>query len=50
MYSTAEEVDRVIEVLPRLVEKLRGLTQKPALARGSSPGTPVTNSRLPSTE
>jgi cysteine desulfurase len=50
MFSTAEEVDRVIEVLPRLVEKLRGLTQKPALARGSSPGTPVTNSRLPSTE
>jgi cysteine desulfurase len=29
MYSTAEEVDRVIEVLPRLVEKLRGLTRKP---------------------
>jgi cysteine desulfurase len=49
MYSTAEEVDRVIEVLPRLVEKLRGLTQKP-VARGSSPGTPVSDSRLPSTE
>ena len=28
MYSTEEEVDRVIEVLPRLVEKLRGLTRK----------------------
>jgi len=26
--STDEEVDRVIEVLPRLVEKLRGLTRK----------------------
>ena len=33
-YSTDEEVDRVIEVLPRLVEKLRGLTQKAAGARG----------------
>jgi cysteine desulfurase len=29
MFSTAEEVDRVIDVLPRLVEKLRGLTRKP---------------------
>jgi cysteine desulfurase len=28
LFSTAEEVDRVIEVLPRLVEKLRGLTRK----------------------
>jgi len=28
MFSTEEEVDRVIEVLPRLVEKLRGLTRK----------------------
>jgi cysteine desulfurase len=28
MFSTEEEVDRVIDVLPRLVEKLRGLTQK----------------------
>jgi cysteine desulfurase len=28
IYSTQEEVDRVIEVLPRLVEKLRGLTRK----------------------
>jgi cysteine desulfurase len=28
MFSTGEEVDRVIEVLPRLVEKLRGLTRK----------------------
>jgi cysteine desulfurase len=32
MYSTQEEVDRVIEVLPRLVEKLRGLTRKTASA------------------
>jgi cysteine desulfurase len=30
MFSTDEEVDRVIEVLPRLVEKLRGLTRKTA--------------------
>ena len=29
MFSTEEEVDRVVEVLPRLVEKLRGLTRKP---------------------
>ena len=29
MFSTGEEVDRVIDVLPRLVEKLRGLTRKP---------------------
>jgi cysteine desulfurase len=28
LFSTEEEVDRVIEVLPRLVEKLRGLTRK----------------------
>jgi cysteine desulfurase len=28
MFSTEEEVDRVVEVLPRLVEKLRGLTRK----------------------
>jgi cysteine desulfurase len=28
MFSTEEEVDRVIEVLPRLVEKLRSLTRK----------------------
>jgi len=28
MFSTEEEVDRVIEMLPRLVEKLRGLTRK----------------------
>jgi cysteine desulfurase len=27
-FSTDEEVDRVIDVLPRLVEKLRGLTKK----------------------
>jgi len=34
MFSTDAEVDRVVEVLPRLVEKLRGLTQKPVGARG----------------
>ena len=28
LFSTQEEVDRVIEVLPRLVEKLRGLTRR----------------------
>jgi cysteine desulfurase len=28
MFSTAEEVDRVVAVLPGLVEKLRGLTRK----------------------
>jgi cysteine desulfurase len=28
LFSTEEEVDRVVEVLPRLVEKLRGLTRK----------------------
>jgi len=28
MFSTEEEVDRVVEMLPRLVEKLRGLTRK----------------------
>jgi cysteine desulfurase len=28
MFSTQEEVDRVVEVMPRLVEKLRGLTRK----------------------
>jgi cysteine desulfurase len=32
MFSTEEEVDRVIEVLPRLVEKLRGLSRKPVSA------------------
>ena len=30
VYSTDAEVDRVIDALPRLVEKLRGLTQKRA--------------------
>ena len=30
MFSTEQEVDRVVEVLPRLVEKLRGLTRKAA--------------------
>jgi cysteine desulfurase len=28
LFSTGEEVDRVVEILPRLVEKLRGLTRK----------------------
>src|SRR4051812_28631357 len=32
LFSTEEEVDRVVEVLPRLVEKLRGLTRKPVTA------------------
>jgi len=32
MFSTEEEVDRVIEMMPRLVEKLRGLTRKTATA------------------
>ena len=34
LFSTEAEVDRVVEVLPRLVEKLRGLTQKPVGAKG----------------
>ncbi len=34
LYSTEQEVDFVIGVLPRLVEKLRALTQRPAGARG----------------
>jgi len=32
LFSTDEEVDRVIEVLPRLVEKLRSLSRKTASA------------------
>ena len=32
LFSTEQEVDRVIEVLPRLVEKLRALTRKPQAA------------------
>jgi cysteine desulfurase len=28
LFSTQDEVDRVVEILPRLVEKLRGLTRK----------------------
>jgi cysteine desulfurase len=43
MFSTGEEVDRVIDVLPRLVEKLRGLTQKTVVSRGSSLGARVTS-------
>jgi len=30
LFSTQDEVDRVLDVLPRLVEKLRALTKKPA--------------------
>jgi cysteine desulfurase len=32
MFSTEQEVDRVVEIMPRLVEKLRGLTRKPVTA------------------
>jgi len=32
MFSTQDEVDRVVEVLPKLVEKLRGLTRRPVSA------------------
>ena len=32
VFSTDAEVDRVMEILPRLVEKLRGLTRKPQAA------------------
>jgi hypothetical protein len=31
MFSTDAEVDRVVDVLPRLVEKLRGLTRRAAV-------------------
>jgi len=34
LYSTIEEVNRVIDVLPRLVEKLRSLTRNTVGARG----------------
>jgi cysteine desulfurase len=34
LFSTDAEVDRVIDVLPRLVEKLRGLTRKPVPVGG----------------
>jgi cysteine desulfurase len=33
LFSTEEEVDFVVGVLPRLVEKLRGLTQKAVVGR-----------------
>ncbi len=33
LFSTDEEVDRVVAVLPGIVEKLRSLTRKPAMAR-----------------
>ena len=32
LFSTEKEVDQVVDVLPRLVEKLRGLTRKPVSA------------------
>jgi cysteine desulfurase len=32
LFSTEEEVDRVVSVLPALVEKLRGLTRRPVTA------------------
>jgi cysteine desulfurase len=35
VFSTQEEVDRVVEILPKLVEKLRGLTRKPQAATTS---------------
>ena len=31
---TDEEIERILEVLPRLVEKLRGLTRPAAVVRG----------------
>ena len=34
LFSTDAEVDRVVEVLPRLVDKLRGLTRRPVAANG----------------
>jgi cysteine desulfurase len=34
LYSTEEEVDHVVDVLPRLVEKLRALTRKTAASLG----------------
>ena len=44
MFSTEEEVDRVIDVLPRLVEKLRGLTRTGAAsAHESAPRSNVTS-------
>jgi cysteine desulfurase len=36
MFSTEQEVDHVVERLPRLVEKLRGLTRKPGTQREES--------------
>ena len=38
MFSTAEEVDRVVALLPGMVEKLRSLTRRPLANRG-----PLTN-------
>jgi len=34
MFSTGQEVEQVVEVLPRLVEKLRSLTRKPHAVAG----------------
>ena len=42
VYSTQEEVDRVVEILPRLVEKLRGLTRK--TSHEDTKGAKVTSS------
>jgi cysteine desulfurase len=36
VFSTDEEVDRVVEILPRLVEKLRSLTRKPQALSATS--------------
>ena len=35
LFSTDEEVDRVVEILPRLVDKLRSLTRKPQGVAGA---------------
>src|SRR5439155_20970106 len=35
LFSTQEEFDHVVELLPRLVEKLRGLTRTPARREGT---------------
>lgn len=39
LFSTDAEVDRVLEVLPRLVEKLRNLTRRPAPRDGAKAGS-----------
>ena len=47
MFSTEAEVDRVVEVLPRLVEKLRGLTRTGLGTRDSGLGFPGSRSPKP---